>query len=167
MQPAAVPSGAQREPKTMVPPLNARPAPKAAASSARNGTRIGNSISIKGDIIGDEDIYLDGIIEGAIKLESHTLTIGPNGNVQADVSARSVILLGNLKGNVRASGHVEIRRTGSFEGDILASRIIMEDGAGFRGSIDITKPKKAQVVPSRNKPVPVHQTTATPPKPNA
>ncbi len=108
---------------------------------------------VKGEITGREDIYLDGIVEGVVKLEQGCLTIGMNGNVQADIDTRSLILLGSLKGKVHVAERIEIRKTGSFEGDIVAGNIVMEDGAVFRGSIDITKPKRTQAAAGNAKPV--------------
>ncbi len=102
---------------------------------------IGKSLKVKGTITGHEDLYVDGEIEGAIELEENSLTVGPNGNVSADVKARDITVLGRLTGNVRAGERIEIRKTGSLEGDLTTSRIVIEDGAVFRGSIDIVKPE--------------------------
>lgn len=104
---------------------------------------IGKSLKVKGTISGHEDLYVDGEIEGTIELEENSLTVGPNGNVNADVKARDITVLGRLNGNVRAGERIEIRKTGSLEGDIATSRIVIEDGAIFRGSIDIVKPGEA------------------------
>ncbi len=104
---------------------------------------IGKSLKVKGTISGHEDLYVDGEIEGTIELEENSLTVGPNGNVNADVKAREITVLGRLNGNVRAVERIEIRKTGSLEGDISTSRIVIEDGAIFRGSIDIVKAGEA------------------------
>lgn len=134
-RPAERPSGTQQEPRT---------APKAVSPGASNSAQIGKSLRVKGIVSGSEDLYIDGIVEGTIKLENNNLTIGPNGKVQADVEARSIILLGTLQGNVRVGERIEIRKTGSLEGDLITSRIVIEDGAVFRGSIDIEKPTQAR-----------------------
>ncbi|MEZ5364659.1 MAG: polymer-forming cytoskeletal protein [Bryobacterales bacterium] len=104
---------------------------------------IGKSLKVKGAISGHEDLYVDGEIEGTIELEENSLTVGPNGNVNADVKAREITVLGRLNGTVRAGERIEIRKTGSLEGDIATTRIVIEDGAIFRGSIDIVKPGEA------------------------
>jgi len=132
-------------------PATAVPARPAAASSGttsvvggpergRNLAQIGKSLKLKGEITGSEDLYIDGEVEGTVELKEHSLTVGPNGKVHADVSARSITILGRLQGNVRAGERIEIRKTGSLEGDLSTARIVIEDGAVFRGSIDIVKP---------------------------
>jgi cytoskeletal protein CcmA (bactofilin family) len=105
---------------------------------------VGKSLHLKGEITGSEDLFIDGEVEGTVELKDNNLTIGPNGNVHADVQARSIIVLGRLHGNVRAGDKVEIRKTGSLEGDLATARIIIEDGAVFRGSIDIVQPGRAE-----------------------
>ena len=119
----------------------------------RNTAQIGKSLKVKGEISGNEDLYIDGDVEGTVELEQNNLTIGPNGKVQADVTARSITILGRVQGNVRAGERIEIRKTGSLEGDLVTARIVIEDGAVFRGSIDIIKAGAAQ---------PVSRTPATP-----
>jgi cytoskeletal protein CcmA (bactofilin family) len=100
---------------------------------------IGKSVLVKGELSGSEDLYIDGQVEGTIELREHNLTIGPNGRVEANVNAKEVVMLGTLKGNVRAAERVEIRKSGSVIGDLVAARVIIEDGAYFKGSIDIQK----------------------------
>jgi cytoskeletal protein CcmA (bactofilin family) len=106
--------------------------------------QVGKSLQLKGEITGSEDLFIDGEVEGTVELKDNNLTIGPNGNVHADVQARSIIVLGRLRGNVRAGDKVEIRKTGSLEGDLATARIIIEDGAVFRGSIDILQPGRSE-----------------------
>ena len=101
---------------------------------------IGKSVTIKGEMSGNEDLYIDGQVEGMIEVREHNLTIGPNGHVQANVNAKQVVLHGSLKGNVRASDRVDIRKTGSLIGDVVAARVMIEDGASIKGSVDIQKP---------------------------
>ncbi len=140
---------------TPPPPATPRPAPRAAAppasSPASTGERsgsgqaqIGKSLQLKGEITGSEDLVIDGEVEGTVELKDNNLTVGPNGNVHADVQARSITVLGRLHGNVRAGDKVEIRKTGSLEGDLATARIIIEDGAVFRGSIDIVQPGRQE-----------------------
>ena len=111
----------------------------AALDRGRNTAQIGKSLKVKGEISGNEDLYIDGEIEGTIELEQNSLTVGPNSKVHADVTARSITILGRVQGNVRAGERIEIRKTGSLEGDLVTARIVIEDGAVFRGSIDIIK----------------------------
>ena len=127
---------------------------------------------MKGEITGSEDLLIDGEVEGTIVLEENNLTIGPNGNVQANVKAKSIVVLGHLTGNVRCSERVEIRKTGLLEGDLSTARIVIEDGAVFRGSIDIVKAaepeRPAPVVHKAAAPVPVSSApSSTAPKPSS
>lgn len=100
---------------------------------------IGKSVMIKGQIISREDLYLDGELEGTVELNEHRLTIGPNGRVQANVKAREIVIIGTIHGNVEASDKLEIRKEAKLVGDIRTARIVIEDGAYFKGSIDIIK----------------------------
>lgn len=100
---------------------------------------IGKSVMIKGQIISREDLYLDGELEGTVELNEHRLTIGPNGRVQANVKAREIVIIGTIHGNVEASEKLEIRKEAKLVGDIRTARIVIEDGAYFKGSIDIIK----------------------------
>ena len=116
--------------------------------------QIGKSLQLKGEITGSEDLLIDGEVEGVIELKENSLTVGPNGSVKADVSARSLTVMGHLRGNVRAGEKIEICKTGSLEGDLSTARIVIEDGAVFRGSIDIVKPGQADA-DARRKAVPI------------
>jgi len=107
--------------------------------SSQEVAQIGSSIIIRGELSGSENLYIDGQVEGAIELRDHNLTIGPNGRIQANINAKEIVIEGGVKGNVRAFGRVEIRRTGSLSGDMVAERIVIEDGAFFKGSIEIQK----------------------------
>jgi cytoskeletal protein CcmA (bactofilin family) len=100
---------------------------------------IGKSVLIKGELSGSEDLFLDGEVEGKIELRGHALTVGPNGRVKANVNARDLILNGKIEGNVQCSGRVELKKSAVLTGDIVTQRIIIEDGALFKGSIDIQK----------------------------
>ena len=102
--------------------------------------QIGKSLRVRGEISGSEDVTIDGEVEGTVELKDNSLTIGPNGKVHANVTAKSITVLGRLEGNVKAGERVEISKTGSLEGDLVTPRIVIEDGAVFRGSIDILKP---------------------------
>jgi len=98
---------------------------------------IGKSVVIKGELNGSEDLTIEGHVEGTIQLRDHVLTIGPNGRIKAQVFAKSVIVLGEVTGNVTASDKVDIRDNGSVDGDIISPRVAIAEGAHFRGSVDM------------------------------
>ncbi len=100
---------------------------------------IGKSVVIKGELNGSEDLTIEGHVEGTIQLRDHVLTIGPNGRIKAQVFAKSVIVLGEVHGNVTASDKVDIRDNGSVEGDLIAPRIAIAEGAHFKGSVDMQR----------------------------
>jgi cytoskeletal protein CcmA (bactofilin family) len=101
--------------------------------------RIGKTVVICGEVKGSEDLIVDGRIEGTVTLPESRLTIGPSANVAADLSAKDVLILGQVKGNVLASGRVELRAGCNVEGDIRALRLAVEDNAVFRGKVDLTQ----------------------------
>ena len=101
---------------------------------------IGKAVMIKGELSGSEDLYLDGEVEGTIELHQNCLTIGPNGRIRAHINAREVVVHGKVDGNIRGTDRVELRRSAVHVGDIATQRISIEDGAWFKGSIDIRKP---------------------------
>jgi cytoskeletal protein CcmA (bactofilin family) len=101
---------------------------------------IGKALVIKGDITGGESLLVEGKVEGSINLPGNRVTVGRNGQVAANVTAREIIVLGKIHGNVSASDRVDIRAEGSLTGDVSAARISIEDGAFFKGGIDIRKP---------------------------
>jgi cytoskeletal protein CcmA (bactofilin family) len=98
---------------------------------------IGKSVHIKGELTGSEDLYLDGEIEGTIDLHDHSLIIGPNGRIKASISARDLVVHGKVEGSVNATGRVELRKSCTLIGDVGTQRIVIEDGAFFKGAIDI------------------------------
>jgi len=100
---------------------------------------IGKSVVIKGELNGSEDLTIEGQVEGTIQLRDHVLTIGPNGRIKAQVFAKSVIVLGQVSGNVTASEKVDIRDNGSVDGDIVSPRVAIAEGAHFRGSVDMQR----------------------------
>jgi cytoskeletal protein CcmA (bactofilin family) len=109
---------------------------------------IGKSVVIKGELNGSEDLTIEGHVEGKIELKEHALTIGPNGKIKAEIFAKVVVVLGDVRGNIVASEKVDIRDNGSVDGDIVAPRVAIAEGAHFRGSVDMQK--KAE--PSRPAP---------------
>ncbi len=109
---------------------------------------IGKSVSIKGELSGSEDIYVDGEVDGSIQLSGNSLTIGPNGRVHANVSAKSVTVGGSLEGNIQATERTELRKTAVVNGDVQTQRIAIEEGAYFKGKLEITAAGKPAVAAS-------------------
>jgi cytoskeletal protein CcmA (bactofilin family) len=106
--------------------------------------RLGKTVVIRGEVKGSEDLVIDGHVEGAISLAENRLTIGPNADVLADLSARDVLIQGRLKGNIVATGRVELRAGSAVEGDVRALRLAIEDNAMFRGKVDLTQGAKSK-----------------------
>jgi cytoskeletal protein CcmA (bactofilin family) len=115
---------------------------------------IGKSVVIKGELSGSEDLYIDGTVEGTIQLHGNNLVIGPNGHVHADVNAKGVVIQGKLEGNIRASDRAELRKSAVILGDIVTQRIAIEDGAYFKGKVEIQKEAAKPNSPSANRPEP-------------
>jgi cytoskeletal protein CcmA (bactofilin family) len=109
-------------------------------STAESQATIGKGLFIKGEISGSESLFVDGKIEGTINLPGNRVTVGRNGQVAANITAREVVILGKIRGNVSATDRVDIRAEGALNGDVAAARISIEDGAFFKGGIDIKKP---------------------------
>ncbi|MBZ5699314.1 MAG: polymer-forming cytoskeletal protein [Acidobacteriia bacterium] len=101
--------------------------------------RLGASLHVKGEISGNEDLHIDGSLEGLIQLEDRKLTVGASAKLTADVVAREVVVYGSVKGNLRARDRIEIKKDGSVVGDLTTARIMIEDGAYFKGSIEIDR----------------------------
>ena len=126
-------------------PRQAAPAPSTGEQAS-----ISKGLSIKGEITGSESLFIDGKIEGSINIPGNRVTVGKNGVVNASISAREIVVLGKLKGNVTATDRVDIRAEGALTGDVAAARISIEDGAFFKGGIDIRKPdSKPTAVPEK------------------
>ncbi len=126
-------------------------APAAAAPASGEQATIGKSLIVKGELTGSESLYIDGKVEGAINLPGNRVTVGRNGQVAANIVAREVVVLGKVRGNCQASDRVDIRSEGSLTGDVIAARISIEDGAFFKGGIDIRKPGSADAKPAEMK----------------
>jgi cytoskeletal protein CcmA (bactofilin family) len=120
---------------------NPAPSSRPAAPVARNLACLGATIEVKGQISGDEDLQVDGKVTGPIQLGSQKLTVGRTGQLNSEISAREVIVYGKVTGNLRARDRVEIKKDGSVVGDITTARISVEDGAYFKGRIEIDRPK--------------------------
>jgi cytoskeletal protein CcmA (bactofilin family) len=146
---------------TSSPATPVRPAAATAGSPAASGEQatIGKSLIVKGELSGSESLYIDGKVEGAINLPGNRVTVGRNGQVAANIMAREIVVLGKVRGNCQASDRVDIRSEGSLTGDVIAARISIEDGAFFKGGIDIRKPgagdQKSGVPPAKESAEPV------------
>jgi cytoskeletal protein CcmA (bactofilin family) len=131
----------------------------------RTAVNIGKSVVIKGELSGSEDLTIEGQVDGKIELRQNVLTIGPNGKIKAQVFAKSVVILGEVTGNVTASEKVDIRDNGSVDGDIAAPRVAIAEGAHFRGSIDMQRTgakseSKAEAKSEAKQAAPANQPTA-------
>jgi cytoskeletal protein CcmA (bactofilin family) len=105
----------------------------------RGSAALGKNVTVKGQIFAREDLTIDGEVEGTVECQEHRLTIGPNARVQAGLKAREIIIHGSIQGNVDATDKIDIKKEAKLVGDIKTSRIVIEDGAYFKGSIDISK----------------------------
>jgi cytoskeletal protein CcmA (bactofilin family) len=117
--------------------------PTYAGGNSGGTARLGSTLHVKGEITGNEDLLIDGSVEGLVQLEDRKLTVGASAKVTADVIAREVVVYGNVKGNLRARDRIEIKKDGSVVGDLTTARISIEDGAYFKGSIEIDKTGEA------------------------
>jgi len=114
------------------------------AAAGGGQARIGPSVQVKGEINGSEDLEIHGSVEGTVSLDERRLTIGPTAKVSADLTAREIVIYGSVKGNLKAKDRIEIKKDGSVVGDLSTARIMIEDGAYFKGSIEIEKGADAQ-----------------------
>ena len=133
----------------------------------RDVVNIGKSVVIKGELNGSEDLTVEGHVEGRIELKDHVLTIGPHGKIKAEIHAKAVIILGEVTGNISASEKVDIRDNGSVDGDIVAPRVAIAEGAHFRGSVDMQRkaaPTPAPAPKAEAKPAPPPAAPAQPSK---
>jgi cytoskeletal protein CcmA (bactofilin family) len=137
MTPTPEPQRSYTPPAPEPPPV-ARPA--SVPLNTQEQATLGKSLVIKGEVTGSESLYIDGRVEGSINLPGNRVTVGRNGVVSANISAREIVVLGKVRGNMTASDRVDIRGEGSLTGDVVAQRISIEDGAYFKGGIDIRKP---------------------------
>jgi cytoskeletal protein CcmA (bactofilin family) len=120
--------------------------PRTMNESRAEGAHIGKSVLVKGELSGSEDLYLDGEVEGSVELRGHNLTIGPNGRVKAHTQAADVVIHGKVDGNVTAN-RVELKKSAIHVGNIVTQRIVIEDGAYFKGSVDIQREQKPEPKP--------------------
>jgi len=137
--PAAAPAEPKKEALTVSMPSRSFEPDRGSSAT------IGKAVRINGQISSKEDLYVDGDVEGTLEAPEHKVTIGPNGTVHATIKAREVVALGSIQGNVEAADRIEIRKDAKLVGDIRTARIVIEDGAYFKGSIDIVKPEPPKV----------------------
>ncbi|HTZ47924.1 MAG TPA: polymer-forming cytoskeletal protein [Verrucomicrobiae bacterium] len=145
--------------KNQAVPLAAAPEPKDAGTKMKSPDAVrsldkaadltdgwlGSSLRVKGDISGTEDLLIDGAVEGLIQLDGRKLTVGTTAKLAADINARDVVVYGFVKGNVHATGKIEIKKGGAVTGNLTTAQILIEDGADFRGSIDIDRGAEKEV----------------------
>jgi len=102
-------------------------------------TAIGKSVTIRGEVSGKEDLYMDGVVEGTISLPESRLTVGPNARVKADMNAHDVVIYGLVEGNIRATGRIELRESAVVRGDIIAERLSIEENASIKGKVELSE----------------------------
>jgi cytoskeletal protein CcmA (bactofilin family) len=129
------------EPPRPAPPAPAFEPPGRTPPPTGDQATIGKGLFIKGEITGSESLFVDGQVEGRLTRPGNRVTVGRNGQVAANITAREIVVLGKVRGNVAASDRVDIRAEGALTGDVAAARISIEDGAFFKGGIDIRKPE--------------------------
>ncbi|HKD15981.1 MAG TPA: polymer-forming cytoskeletal protein [Candidatus Angelobacter sp.] len=122
--------------------LYSEPAKTSAPFRAEVAAHIGKSVVVKGELSGSEDLYLDGEVEGTIEMRDHSLVVGPNGRIRAHITAREVVVHGKVDGNISGSERVELKRSCVLTGDIVTQSIVIEDGAYFKGSVDVQRESK-------------------------
>jgi cytoskeletal protein CcmA (bactofilin family) len=150
------------EPKKEATPMSSTPGGRLEPET-RGSATIGKAVKIVGQIFSKEDLFVDGDVEGTVEALEHKLTIGPHGTVHAAVKAREVVAQGTVQGNVEATDKIEIRKDAKLVGDIRTARIIIEDGAYFKGSIDIVKPEPAKTAPKPQQAAPAAASVASGP----
>ncbi|MGO9274019.1 MAG: bactofilin family protein [Terriglobia bacterium] len=135
-----------------MPESNVRTLSAPAVDQGRNQTVLGRSVVVSGELSGAEDLLIEGQLEGTIRLQEHTLTVGQHGQVKAEVNARQVIVLGTVHGNITARDRIEIRKTGHVVGDLVSAGVAIEEGAYFKGSIDILREEEREAKPAQSAP---------------
>ena len=161
VKPAPPPAPAPAAPAAPAASMPAASSERRTQSLQGENVNIGKSVVIKGELSGSEDLTIEGNVEGRIELKENILTIGPNGKIRAEVFAKSVIVLGEVSGNVTASEKVDIRDNGSVDGDITSPRVAIAEGAHFRGSVDM---QRASAKPAAPAPKPANAAAAAQPQ---
>jgi cytoskeletal protein CcmA (bactofilin family) len=140
-------------------PVNAPAMIRPTTPAARTLACIGSTIVVKGEITSDEDLQIDGKVDGPISLRGHRLTVGRTANLNSEINAREVIVYGNASGNLRARDRVEIKKDGQVIGDITTTRISIEDGAYFKGHIEIERTQSSNMGNKESEELPVGAST--------
>src|SRR3954463_8202863 len=151
--PAPATESPRREPVSMSSPSRSFD-PEQSSPRGTGPAALGKNVTIKGQIFAREDLTIDGEVEGTVECQEHRLTIGPNARVQAGLKAREIIIHGSIQGNVDATDKIDIKKEAKLVGDIKTSRIVIEDGAYFKGSIDISKTTTKGTSPAQSQPAP-------------
>jgi cytoskeletal protein CcmA (bactofilin family) len=138
------------EPTRPAAPASSAEYPNRAPATAGEQASIGKGLIIKGEITGSESLFIDGKVEGTIALPGNRVTVGRNGQVASSITAREIVILGKVRGNIAATDRVDIRAEGALTGDVTAARISIEDGAYFKGGIDIKKSEAKTVAETRS-----------------
>lgn len=141
--PSAPPSTTGRESQPMQSSKTSKEAFRAEITA-----HIGKAVIIKGELSGSEDLYLDGEVEGSIALQNHTLIVGPNGRIRANIGAREVVVHGRIEGNITGAERVELKQSCVLTGDIHTRRIVIDDGAFFKGQVDLQAESEAEAPPA-------------------
>jgi cytoskeletal protein CcmA (bactofilin family) len=149
-------SSPQPMPAPQAPPV---PAPRNAAVQTREPAMIGPTIFIRGDLTGEEDLLIEGRVEGKIELRNHSVTVGKNGRIKADIYAKAITIEGSIEGNLYGEEQLIVRQSGTVRGNIVSPRVALEDGSNFKGSIDMSPKEKSGAAPREDKPVVVVKTT--------
>jgi cytoskeletal protein CcmA (bactofilin family) len=151
-RPAPVQPAPAQQPKEGIPVSTSPNRSFEPPSQVQSGSAtIGKAVMVKGQIYSREDLIIDGEVEGTVDVQEHRLTVGANGKVVAGIKAREIVVLGAIQGNVDAADKIDIRKDAKLVGDIKAARIVIEDGAYFKGSIDIVKAEPAKQQPVSQK----------------
>jgi cytoskeletal protein CcmA (bactofilin family) len=132
---------AQAQPQPQAPPA---PSPRNQGQPTKEQALIGSSIEIKGNLVGDEDLFVEGRIEGRIELRQHSITVGKSGRIKADIYARTIAVLGEVDGNLYGEEQIVLCQSSTVRGNLLAPRVTLEDGSNFKGSIDMSSPAAIQ-----------------------
>jgi cytoskeletal protein CcmA (bactofilin family) len=122
-------------------PMSTLPGRLTESEGPRGVATFGKSVVLKGQVFSREDLYVDGEVDGTLEMLEHRLTVGPHAKVSAAIKAREVVIMGSVRGNIEATEKIDIRKDAKLVGDIRTARIVIEDGAYFKGSIDIQKPE--------------------------
>jgi cytoskeletal protein CcmA (bactofilin family) len=127
------------------------PAPRSVAVAQPSRAVIGPTITIKGDLIGEEDLVIEGRVEGKVEFRRHSVTVGKNGRIKADIHGKTITVEGNVEGNLYGDEQLIVRQSGTVRGNIVSPRVALEDGSNFKGNIDMSPKDKPTVVPAPDK----------------